>query len=1490
MRPDEQETNPLNNTKEENTELLWEVMRKLTKEGYKDTAQDKENIKQLITNGANVNAVDNLRNTPLHYAAFYGKADIAKLLIDNNAIVNAQDVNGNTPLHYAAFHGKSDIVKLLINNKADVNAQDKYDYTPLHRIVSQFGQEGRDAAQDKETIEQLIAAGADVNAQDVNGNTPLHDAVSQFGQEGRDTAIDQQIIDQQIIEQLIAAGADTEAKNGYGNTPLDLAATNPDLQNIINAAIIKKQGEELIIESKILGIKGKTHNSSDTLSIGSSSLNAVDIDLSNLNDLPELPKGVKYVKTKGRDGKPNEMDNVDITEIRYSLQLVTAPNGEKILVTSYHGYADKGDKGDAIRAAEVEHIANVVKSYNDLQTDDDMKATDFILTGDFNQHAYKKNKTTEEFYEADTSLLKSIQDHGLPIQNVATSQPVVKTRGDTTNGGRFNPFNNNQVAKDLEKDFSSTMWVFAGKFDGEAKIIDELKEQFGKYKEPLDLIESQELNGSDHAPATLKYQGLTVTTAGNMPVAEGSKKAPKAMEDVFNIDKVNELSRTRLDKDAGYEVTDADRLETILAQENIAALKLYEILALARVKQIKDGNHDAAIPEGLSNRLVFDDGEVTGLDLGKINGKKGKDLAGFFAEIDKAITVDGKAGKQYGVITEGFKDGPLQDWIKSTEYRKLINLTNDDKQLNLQNPEIYIKQVKESKYGPSRCLIEATELQLAGGYMPKLFGQSFPTAKAISEMQNKDILNRLGESVPTLLIVTEASTQYHKKEKTQSKTPKDYDELKSGLKAMEVEFEERRTKAAITIQAAFRGKFDREVVKEMREEVSQTNSDVSSFLKDIEDKGGAFVKKVKTVDVKPSLHVTPPTPTLITQKQLDNLKTNKEVLARAYVLMTTARIYDHRPSSASFRDFVRAALLTMDEPYILGSNKITVDSSNLPTAAEIKAAATNLSTNKIANKIAKEQLKKLTGKGLVVENPSIVGYKDIVSAGDPTASEILGIYKEGKVPGKKASENSSNNYYLEFSGVNMRGVELDLARDNGFKIDFRGCTMDESSSIIGGKSNLGTSNIYNSSTVIDAIERGRSEGKNKDVNTTLSNDSQAPRVWNKEMSEEFPKVVDQFPSFNPAEITRAAEVATGRASINQMPESRDGGDRGNALPHNISEYKDDIIGLLKGEKSLSEELTIAKIFGDLKFTDGATVGEHYGQLLPMIGKLRDSLMASVENKEKNSDGLKCDVDSNNLPFDEVSQIYTALKSIVSEIGNNISEAAQKSADAAIKATEAAKEAEEKLAAAMKLLEARQGEVNKAEAAAAEAEGDGAGGPVDPEAEQAAAEEELKAAQVAAEAAKAAAEKLQAAAKEAQKAQLEAQAAREKAAAEARAKEKAAADAKAKEEAEAKEKAAAEAKEKAEAKERAAAEARAKEEAEAKEKAKDSAKTTVPGADGGIGGGSDTTSTPSTTMEPGEVKAISEAAKNEGTKNSGGIKPGDIKKARNANSKVVSIFV
>ncbi|KAJ3110631.1 hypothetical protein HDU96_006397 [Phlyctochytrium bullatum] len=76
-------------------------------------------------------ARDKVKMQPLHYAAFFGRYEIARALLDGGANKNAKAVyDQRTPLHYAVYSDEVEVVRLLVKSGADTEAKDLSRKTP----------------------------------------------------------------------------------------------------------------------------------------------------------------------------------------------------------------------------------------------------------------------------------------------------------------------------------------------------------------------------------------------------------------------------------------------------------------------------------------------------------------------------------------------------------------------------------------------------------------------------------------------------------------------------------------------------------------------------------------------------------------------------------------------------------------------------------------------------------------------------------------------------------------------------------------------------------------------------------------------------------------------------------------------------------------------------------------------------------------------------------------------------------------------------------------------------------------------------------------------------------------------------------------------------------------------------------------------------------------------------------------------------------------
>ncbi|CAE1237156.1 BARD1 [Acanthosepion pharaonis] len=81
---------------------------------------DTEKVKNLLSDGVDVNIKDYAGWTPLHEACNHGHDKIAELLLDNGALINIPGSENDTPLHDAVVNGRVKCVQLLVSRGASL--------------------------------------------------------------------------------------------------------------------------------------------------------------------------------------------------------------------------------------------------------------------------------------------------------------------------------------------------------------------------------------------------------------------------------------------------------------------------------------------------------------------------------------------------------------------------------------------------------------------------------------------------------------------------------------------------------------------------------------------------------------------------------------------------------------------------------------------------------------------------------------------------------------------------------------------------------------------------------------------------------------------------------------------------------------------------------------------------------------------------------------------------------------------------------------------------------------------------------------------------------------------------------------------------------------------------------------------------------------------------------------------------------------------------
>ena len=78
-----------------------------------------DSIPLLINAGANINAVDKSKNTPLHHSAMSGHHQTIQLLLKRGSNIHAVNNVGNSALMEAVSHGHEIAVTSLLREGAD---------------------------------------------------------------------------------------------------------------------------------------------------------------------------------------------------------------------------------------------------------------------------------------------------------------------------------------------------------------------------------------------------------------------------------------------------------------------------------------------------------------------------------------------------------------------------------------------------------------------------------------------------------------------------------------------------------------------------------------------------------------------------------------------------------------------------------------------------------------------------------------------------------------------------------------------------------------------------------------------------------------------------------------------------------------------------------------------------------------------------------------------------------------------------------------------------------------------------------------------------------------------------------------------------------------------------------------------------------------------------------------------------------------------------
>lgn len=146
-------------------------------DGYNRTAlhyaaeKDEGCVELLLEYGAQPNALDGNKDTPLHWAAFKDNPECVRALLESGAHPNTRDYNNDTPLSWAAMKGNLESVRVLLDYGAQVHVTNLKGQTPISRLVALLAR-GLGSEQEEECLELLCSAAGRLEIRRADGSVP----------------------------------------------------------------------------------------------------------------------------------------------------------------------------------------------------------------------------------------------------------------------------------------------------------------------------------------------------------------------------------------------------------------------------------------------------------------------------------------------------------------------------------------------------------------------------------------------------------------------------------------------------------------------------------------------------------------------------------------------------------------------------------------------------------------------------------------------------------------------------------------------------------------------------------------------------------------------------------------------------------------------------------------------------------------------------------------------------------------------------------------------------------------------------------------------------------------------------------------------------------------------------------------------------------------------------------------------------------------------
>ena len=194
-------------------------------------------VRELLKQGADVNAAQGDGMTALHWAASRGDLELTAMLLHAGANIRATTrINGYTPLFLAARDGNGAVVGALIKAGSDAKAVSVTGSTPLMLAAG---------AGNLDAVQQLLDAGADVNAKETaRGQTAIMfasafnrvEVINLLAKRGADLGVSSKVVDlfELTREEPPRAGGGAGAGGGRA-APAAAAPARPQVAGVDRA-------------------------------------------------------------------------------------------------------------------------------------------------------------------------------------------------------------------------------------------------------------------------------------------------------------------------------------------------------------------------------------------------------------------------------------------------------------------------------------------------------------------------------------------------------------------------------------------------------------------------------------------------------------------------------------------------------------------------------------------------------------------------------------------------------------------------------------------------------------------------------------------------------------------------------------------------------------------------------------------------------------------------------------------------------------------------------------------------------------------------------------------------------------------------------------------------------------------------------------------------------------------------------------------------------